>query len=41
MTRLLRWYHLIPLALILAAALLWADEIDGWADAVIRVMAGG
>ena len=28
-SRPLRWYHLIPLALILAAALLWADEIDG------------
>ena len=37
----LRWYHLIPLALILALAVLYADEIDGWADAVIRVMAGG
>ena len=41
MTRPLRWYHLIPLALILALTVIYGDEIDGWWDGVLRVMAGG
>ena len=37
MNRPLRWYHLIPLALILALAVLYAEEIDGWGDRVVPV----
>ena len=41
MNRPLRWYHLVPLALILALAVIYGDEIDRWWDAALRIMAGG
>ena len=41
MNRPLRWYHLVPLALILALAVIYGDEIDRWWDGVFRFMAGG
>ena len=41
MNRPLRWYHLTPLVLILALAVIYGDEIDRWGDKVLRIMAGG
>ena len=41
MTRPLRWHHLIPLVLFLAVVLVYAEQIDRWADGVLRIMAGG